>query len=195
MPLTTPYVDTARNALVSTDGVGMILCDIPRGASKEEAVGAGFKWNVKEELRWWGVIPDREVSDYNLANLKRVAVVEKGGELHSLITGIAACAKAYEFTDKDGYWHPLYVGIGRKLYNARALAKMVTGVFKLGNDSIGLYEQTGYTGWDSCDHTPIHVVGLDGANNSRGLLMAVRHYGTTDGVFRFPVEKEASKAA
>ena len=72
---------------------------------------------------------------------------------------------------------------------------MVTGVFKLGNSEIRLCEQTGYAGWHSNAYTPMHVVGIDGKNNSRGLVMPVRHYGMTDGAFVFPIETEAANAA
>lgn len=193
--LATPYIDTEFKALVATNGANMILCDIPEGMTKDDAILAGFKWNIGCDLRWWSVIRDREVTDYNLANLKRIAVIRKGDALHNLLMGLAECAKAYEHEDKDGCFHTIYCWFGQKLYNVRAVADMVTGVFKLGNTEIRLCEQVGYAGWYSAGHTPMHIVGMDGKNNSRGLVMPVRHYGMTDGTFVFPTEDKAADAA
>ena len=193
--LATPYIDTEFKALVATNGASMILCDIPDGMTKDDAILAGFKWNIGCALRWWSVIRDREVTDYNLANLKRIAVIRKGDAIHNLLMGLAECAKAYEHEDKDGCFHTIYCWFENKLYNVRAVADIVTGVFKLGNTEIRLCEQVGYAGWYSAGYTPMHIVGMDGKNNSRGLVMPVRHYGMTDGAFVFPTEEKAVNAA
>lgn len=194
--LARPIVDFDRNAVVATNGWTMLLADIPNGTTLEDFKANGFADEKDVNMCWWNAIApkDREVSDYNLAQMTRLAVIEKGGSLHNTLMAMAECAKAYEFTDKDGCWHTIYGNFGNKVYNIRSLAAVVTAVFKMGNTKIGLYEQL--TSWGiSSESYPMHIVGLDGGNNSRGLLMPIRHYGLTDGAFVFPIEGNAANAA
>lgn len=194
--LARPVVDFERNAVVASNGWAMLMADIPNGTALEDFKANGFADEREVNFCWWNAISprDREVSAYNLASLRRIAVIEKGGELHSALMAMAECAKAYEFTDDDGCWHTIYGSFGQKVYNIRSLAAVVTAVFKMDNTKIGLYEQL--TSWGaSAESYPMHIVGLDGGNNSRGLLMPIRHYGLTDGAFVFPIEGNAANVA
>ena len=191
-----PFVDFERNVVISTNGYAMLMADIPNGTALEDFKANGFADEKDVNVCWWNTIgpKDREVSDYNLANMKRLAVIEKGGELHSTLMAMAECAKAYEFTDDDGCWHTIYGILGKKVYNIRSLAAVVTAVFKMGNTKVGVYEQL--TGWGALsEYYPLHIVGIDGGNNSRGLMMPIRHYGLTDGAFVFPIEGNAANDA
>ena len=191
-----PIVDFERNAVVSSNGWAMLVADIPNGTALEDFKANGFEDERKVNLCWWNAISPkaREVSDYNLASMKRLAVIEKGGELHSSLMAMAECAKAYEFTDGDGCWHTLYVRIGGRFFNIRLVAAVVTAVFKMGNTKVGVYEQL--TSWGaSAESYPMHIVGLDGGNNSRGLVMPIRTYGGEPTGFVFPVDGTAANAA
>lgn len=193
-----PFVDFERNVVLSTSGWAMLMADIPNGTSLEDFKANGFADEKEVNVCWWNAIApkDREVSDYNLAQMTRLAVIEKGGSLHNTLMAMAECAKAYEFTDDDGCWHTIYGYFGKKVYNIRSLAAVVTAVFKMGNTKIGLYEpQKGWAGSTTDIYAPLHIVGIDGGNNSRGLLMPIRHYGLTDGAFVFPIEGNAANAA
>ena len=191
-----PIVDFERNAMVATNGWAMLIADIPNGTALEDFKANGFADEREVNMCWWNAISpkDRKVSDYNLANMKRLAVIEKGGELHSTLMAMAECAKAYEFTDKDGCWHTLYAFFGGRAFNIRLVADLSTSVFKMGNTKVGIYEQQ--TSWGtSAESYPMHIVGLDGGNNSRGLVMPIRQYGMTDGAFVFPTEGGEKKSA
>lgn len=196
--LARPIVDFERNAVVATNGWAMLVADIPNGTALEDFKANGFAEEREVNMCWWNAISpkDREVTDYNLANMKRLAVIEKGGSLHNTIMAMAECAKSYEFTDEDGCWHTIYGGFGKKVYNIRYVAAVVTAVFKMGNTKIGLYEsQNGWVGSTTDIYAPMHIVGIDGGNNSRGLLMPIRHYGLDDGTFVFPIEGSMAKVA
>ena len=193
-----PIVDFERNVVISTNGWTMLMVDIPNGTALEDYKANGFADEKDVNVCWWNVISpkDREVSDYNLANMKRLAVIEKSGSLHNTLMAMAECAKSYEFTDDDGCWHTLYGYFGQKVYNIRSLAAVVTAVFKMGNTKIGLYEpQNGWAGSTTDIYAPMHIVGLDSGNNSRGLVMPIQHYGLTDGSFVFPIDGNAANAA
>ena len=193
-----PFVDFERNVVISTNGWTMLLTDIPKGTAMEDFRANGFADEREVNVCWWNAISpkDREVSDYNLANMNRLAVIEKGGSLHNTLMAMAECAKSYEFTDDDGCWHTIYGYFGQKVYNIRSLAAVVTAVFKMGNTKIGLYEPNkGWAGSTTDIYAPMHIVGLDSGNNSRGLVMPIRHYGPTDGAFVFPIDGNAAKAA
>lgn len=191
---TVPLYDGERNALVATNGYGMILCDIPSGTSAADAVACGFRDNNGLFAPWWNAISDRIVSAYSLSCMKKIMEVEKGGELHNQIVGAAECARAAEYKDKDGFTHRIWGTFGKKHYNLVYVADLVNAVFKMGNKKVGLYEQTGWAGWTECEHTPLHIVGLDGGNNSRALLMPFRCGLENYGTFVFPAEGEAAAA-
>lgn len=191
-----PIVDFERNAVVASNGWSMLVADIPNGTALEDFKANGFEDERAVNLCWWTAIStkDRKVSDYNLASMKRLAVIEKGGELHSTLMAMAECAKSYEFTDGDGCWHTLYVRIGGRFFNIRLVASVVTAVFRMGNTKVGVYEQL--TSWGASEESyPMHIVGLDGGNNSRGLVMPIRTYGGEPAGFVFPVDGTAANAA
>lgn len=200
--LKAPIVDFQRGAVVATNGWEMLLCDIPEEMRGDRGVaeGAGFVDEEKSGVCWWNCIPDRIVTDYSLACLKEIAVIERGGKLHSDLMAMEKCAKAYEHTDEDGCYHTIYVWFGDKLYNVRQVARLVTAVFKLGNRKVGIYEQTGYLGMSAVGNAPMHIIGIERDkipnNNSRGLVMPIRHYGMeTAPAFVFPVEGKGANAA
>lgn len=200
-----PVFDFKENTVVATNGSSMLLCDIPSGMTKEVAESNGFADNKEVDLRWWVCMDHRDhhLTEEGLASKRCIAVIERGGSLHNTLMAMAECAKAYEFTDKKGCWHTLYGQFGDKVYNIRAIAKLVTALFKLGNTKVGLYEclneRLGYgLNGEICDYTPMHIVGMDGGNHSRGLIMPMRT-GTgmeiPEGKFVFPIIDKAANAA
>ena len=181
-PLDRVFVDEKRNAVVATDGITMLMCDIPEGLKPDEHfVTEGYcSWTMPLN----GL--ERENTPYALCSLDKVVEFEKCGHLHNILAATAACSKSYRHDDKDGYWKNLYMWIGNKQYDPAAVYKVVYALFRLGSSGVAVYRT---------DYGMLHIVGVGDGINARGLVMPMRFPTTEAGSAVFPIKGIAVKAA
>lgn len=181
-PLDKVFFDGERNAIVATDGVMMLFCNVPEGFKPNERfVTEGYcNWTLP-----LGNV-QRETTPYALADLDKVAEFEKGGAVHNALAIAAACSKAYRHNDEKGFWNNLYLWVGDALFNPEALNTVVTALFRLGSDRIGLYASKGGL---------MHVVGFGNGLDARGLVCPMRFPSNEHGAVVLPIGKESAKTA
>lgn len=210
MPFTTvlsdklrrPLYDAINNGLVASDGRQMLVCRIPEGIDVVSAHEAGFKCNPAEAFQWVSLVDEMSPTEYNLSAYKQMATIRKGDGLHGLLEAAGATARAYEHFGFDGSGsastdnlNAMRLWIGGKAYNAEWVANLVDGLFRLGSESVVLCERK-YWGLEEVDaHAPLHIYGLGGKVDAKGLLMPIRRYGEVEldtGAFVLPTEEVSS---
>lgn len=180
-------VDFERDAVVATNGMAMLICDKPEGMTPESAKADGFRDQKAIGLSWWLPLPNRKTDD--LSALVKLGEVEKGSDAHNTLMAMALCSRAYDYTDKSGFFHTIYGWVGKKVYNIQFVASLVDALFRLGNTKVGIYEQKSRGGYSA--DSPLHLIGMDGGNNSRGLLMPIRFGDENTRAFEFPIGRAA----
>lgn len=192
-PLTLPFYDESRKAVVATDGKTMLFCDIPKELTAEEAK----KENRFTTDNYWypnwttpiGAV-ERKNTPAALADFDFVGEFEKGSAIHNVIIVASACSRAYRHDDKKGLWHNLYVWIGENQYDPVSVCEMVNALFRLGCGKVGFYyPKFGY----GC--SAMHIVGFGDGLNARGLVMPMRFPSTMAGGVELPLVEKAVLAA
>ena len=189
-PLTLPFYDESRKAVVATDGKTMLFCDIPKELTADEA---------KKDKRFatdncfypdWTVpieAVERKNTPAALEDFDFVGEFEKGSNLHNVIAIASACSRAYRHEDKKGLWHNLYIWIGENQYDPVSICEMVNALFRLGCGKVGFYyPKFGY------GYSAMHVVGFGDGLNARGLVMPMRFPSKEHGAVEFPINKKAA---
>lgn len=182
-PLDKVCFDEKRNAIVATDGVMMLFCNIPEGFKPDgRFVTEGYcNWTLPMGRY------QRETTPYALSDLDKVVEFGKCDDLHNILAITAASAKAYRHDDKEGYWKNLYIWVGDTMFNPDPIYTVVEALFRLGSDRIGLYK---------ADSGLMHIVGFGNGLDARGLVCPMRYSGLDGGgAVVFPIGKGAVKAA
>lgn len=186
----TPIIDCERNGLAATDGWKMLVCRIPSGFQCSDAVQSGFSTNIS--FRWRDIAEDMEPTEYALTSYRRMATIEKGGEMHGLLQAMSAAVTAYAHEDEEGYYNTLRLKVCRKFYSVRGVAEITDALFKLGCDRVAFCEKTAWSCDYVCENTPLHIFGFGAAVNAKGVIMPLRYADDSMGAFVMPVEKSIS---
>lgn len=188
-----PFYDEERNAVVATDGWRMLVCDIPEGLTKEDAVGAGFAADASVYPDWTRVMPSRDDTPYGLSDFKKVGEIVKGDERHKVLAALADCTRAYRHKVRKTVYSEVYTWFGSKQYNAEAVNLGVQSLFRLGCRSVRLMEALSWGGsvWSG---SPLHIVGFGGGVRCRVLVMPTR-FPTNEGCLVFSADTDRRKAA
>lgn len=181
-----PIIDAEHNGLAASDGWKMLVCRIPRQFPIADAVPSGFSNDVA--FRWRDIAEDMECSDYTLSYYRQMATFGKGGEVHGLLQAFREAVSAYEHLDEDGCRRTLRLKIGGKFYDAVGVANLVDALFGLGCERVALCEKTSFDGSRVMDCTPLHVFGLDGEMDAKGVVMPVRNADDSLGAFVMPLD-------
>ena len=190
--LTLPLFDKNRGAVVSTDGRGMLFCDIPEGFTLEKADGGHFYTDANDYPNWTNVLCGciRENTPYALAGFEELGEVVKGDASHNILAISSACSRAYRHNDGKRLWHTLYLWIGDNQYDPVLVLNLVNALFRLGCNKVGFYyPESGYS------YKPLHIVGFGNGLNARGLLMPIQFASTKQGAIELPLKKRAANAA
>ena len=189
-----PMIDTKRGAVVATNGIQMLVCDLPPGLDVEAAGKAGFQTDQASLAPWWRVAEDRDNSPYALAGYVEMAEIRRGDALHSSLAAMAECGKSYFHTD-DGKARVIYSWIGCRQYNPLLVNECATALFRLGCDSVKLMEVAYADGSPNGGHSPLHLVGFGDGLRARARLMPIRFPSTEFGGFMMPENGTSRKAA
>ena len=181
-----PIIDAEHNGLAASDGWKMLASRIPQQFQIADAVPSGFSNDIA--FRWREIAEDMEPSDYVLSAYRRMATFGKGSEMHGLLQAVRDAVKAYEHTADDGYWNTLRLKIGTKFYDAVSVANLVDALFKLGCSSVALCEKTAFDGIHVCTSTPLHIFGLGGEVDAKGVIMPLRYADDSLGAFVMPLD-------
>jgi len=185
-----PIVDKERNGLAVTDGWKMLLCRIPADFPIDDAVECGFSTDIS--FRWRDIAEDIEPTEYALTSYRRMATIEKGGEMHGLLQAMSAAVTAYAHEDEEGYYNSLRLKVCRKFYDVRGVAELTDALFKMGCDRVAFCEKTAWSCDYVCENTPLHIFGFGAAVNAKGVIMPLRYADDSMGAFVMPVEKSIS---
>ena len=180
-------IDTERNGLAACDGWTMLASRIPRQFPVADAEKSGFVPTMP--FKCWEIAEDMDSSDYNLLFYRRMATVEKGDDIHGLLQMIRDAVMAYEHKAEDGVYNTLRLKVGHKFYDAKRIADIVDSLFKLGCTKVLLCEKQAWSG-GVCDTTPMHLYGIGGEIEAKGVIMPVRCADDSLGAFVMPIEKE-----
>ena len=185
-----PIVDKERNGLAVTDGWKMLLCRIPADFPIDDAVECGFSTDIS--FRWSDIAEDIEPTEYALTSYRRMATIEKGGEMHGLLQAMRDAVTAYAHDDADGCLNTLRLKLGKKFYSVRGVAELTDALFKMGCDRVAFCEKTAWSCDYVCENTPLHIFGFGAAVNAKGVIMPLRYADDAMGAFVMPVEKKIS---
>lgn len=186
-----PIFDFEHDGLVASDGWKMLASRIPPRFPIADAVPSGFTNEIA--FRWREIAEELEASDYNLSCYRRMATVQKGGELHGLLQAIRDAVIAYDHADGDGYLNTLRLKIGGKFYCAISVANLVDALFKLGCDTVALCEKTAWSGCHVMQYTPLHIYGMGGEVDAKGVVMPMKYADDSMGAFVMPTEKATER--
>lgn len=181
-----PIIDAEHDGLASSDGWKMLVCRIPQQFPIADAVPCGFSNDVS--FRWREIAEAMEPTDYVLQSYRRMATIQKGSQKHGLLQAVRKAVISYAHEDEDGCLNTLRLKIGKKFYDARAVADMVDALFKLGCTKVVLCEKTAFDGSYVIETTPLHIFGLGGDFDAKGVIMPLRYADDSMGAFVMPLD-------
>lgn len=182
-----PVFDEKHNGIVATDGWKMLAIRMPPALAKDKAVECGF---TDEPLfDWQRIVDEMEPSDYNLSYYRRMATIREGSEKHGLLQAVREAVSAYAHDDGDGCLNTLRLKIGKKFYDAHAVANTVDALFGLGCGTVGLCEQTAFNTNHVLCNTPLHVYGFGCAvDAAKGVVKPLCDADDSTGAFVMPLD-------